>query len=73
VEIFEAAGNITEELTEVPNPSSEGFINIPDPSPASEGKPRTYPITFFTLQPIHIYLYLCIKSRNCNETLDAYL
>jgi hypothetical protein len=73
VEISEAAGNITEELTEVPNPSSEGFINIPDPSPASEGKPRTYLITFFTLQPIRIYLYLCIKSRNCNETLDAYL
>jgi hypothetical protein len=73
VEISEAAGNITEELTEVPNPSSEGFINLPDPSPASEGKPRTYSITFYTLQRIRIYLYLCIKSRNCNETLDAYL
>jgi hypothetical protein len=73
VEISEAAGNLTEELTEAPNPSSEGFINISDPRPASEGKPRTYPIILFTLQPMLIYLYLCIKSRNWNETLDAYL
>jgi hypothetical protein len=72
VEISEAAGNITKELTEAPNLSSEGFINISDPSPASEGKPRTYPIIFFTLQPMLIYLYLCIKSRSCNGTLDAY-
>jgi hypothetical protein len=72
VEISEAAGNITEELTEAPNLSSEGFINISDPSPASEGKPRTYPIIFFTLQPMLIYLYLCIKSRSCNGNLDAY-
>jgi hypothetical protein len=54
VEISEAAGNITEELTEAPNLSSEGFINISDPSPASEGKPRTYPIIFCTLQPMFI-------------------
>jgi hypothetical protein len=33
--------NITEELAEAPNPSSEEFINVPDPSLASEGKPRT--------------------------------
>jgi hypothetical protein len=64
VEISEAAGNLTEELTEAPNPSSEGFINISDPRPASEGKPRTYPNILFTLQPMLIYLYLCIKSRN---------
>jgi hypothetical protein len=64
--------NFVAGLSEAPNLSSEGFINISDPSPASEGKPRTYPITFFTLQPMIIYLYLCIKSRNCNETLDAY-
>jgi hypothetical protein len=41
VEISEDAGNITEELTEPPNPSSEEFINTSDPNPASEGKPRT--------------------------------
>jgi hypothetical protein len=41
VEVSEEAGNIVGELTEAPNPSSEGFINISDPSPASEGKPRT--------------------------------
>jgi hypothetical protein len=72
VDISEAAGNITEELTEAPNPSSEEFINTSDPNPASEGKLRTYPIIFFTLQPMLIYLYLCIKSRSCNGTLDAY-
>jgi hypothetical protein len=32
--------NVAEELTEVPNQSSEIF-NTPDPSPASEGRPRT--------------------------------
>jgi hypothetical protein len=54
VDISEAAGNITEELTEAPNPSSEGFINISDPRPISEGKPRTCPIIFCTLQPMFI-------------------
>jgi hypothetical protein len=32
--------NITKELTEAPNQSS-GDIDISDPSPTSEGKPRT--------------------------------
>jgi hypothetical protein len=41
VEVSEEARNIVGELTEAPNPSSEGIINISDPSPASEGKPRT--------------------------------
>jgi hypothetical protein len=39
-EVSEDAGNIVGESTEVPNPSSEEIINISDPSPASEGKPR---------------------------------
>jgi hypothetical protein len=41
VEVSEEAGNLVGELTEAPNLSSEGFINISDPSPASEGKPQT--------------------------------
>jgi hypothetical protein len=41
VEVSEEAGNIVGELTEAPNPSSEGIINISNPSPASEDKPRT--------------------------------
>jgi hypothetical protein len=41
VEVSEDAGNIVGELTEAPNPSSEEFVNISDPSPASEGKPRS--------------------------------
>jgi hypothetical protein len=41
VEISENLGNIVGELTKAPNPSSEEFVNISDPSLASEGKPRT--------------------------------
>jgi hypothetical protein len=40
-EISEDPGNITRDLTEAPNPSSETFsVDISDPSPTSEGKPR---------------------------------
>jgi hypothetical protein len=38
--ISEDQVNITEELTEAPNQSSE-VTNILDPSPTQEGKPRT--------------------------------
>jgi hypothetical protein len=62
--------NVTKELTEASNQSSED-IDISDFSPTSKGKPRTYPTTLFTLQSMSIYLYLCMKSRSCNETLDA--
>jgi hypothetical protein len=41
VEISEDSGNIIGELTKTPNPSSEEFVNVSDPSLASEGKPRT--------------------------------
>jgi hypothetical protein len=40
-EVSEDAGNIIGELAEAPNPSSEEIVNVHDPSPASEGKPRT--------------------------------
>jgi hypothetical protein len=40
--IFEAEENVTEDLTEAPNQSSE-VINIPDPNLAQEGKPRCIP------------------------------
>jgi hypothetical protein len=61
---------VVEGLTEAPNLSSE-TSDTPTPNPTQEGKPRTYPTTLFTLQYISIYLYLCIKSRSCDETLDA--
>jgi hypothetical protein len=64
--------NVTKGLTEAPNQSSED-INISNFGPTSKGKPRTYPTTLFTLQFMSIYLYLCIKSRSCNETLDAWI
>jgi hypothetical protein len=62
--------NVTKGLTEAPNQSSED-IDISDFSPTNKDKPRTYPTTLFTLQSMSIYLYLCITSRSCNETLDA--
>jgi hypothetical protein len=40
VEVSEDTGNVTEDLTEAPNPSSEEFINVPDPNLSSEDKPR---------------------------------
>jgi hypothetical protein len=40
--ISEYPGNVTRDLTEAPNPGSETFsVDISDPSPTSEGKPRT--------------------------------
>jgi hypothetical protein len=38
--ISEDQVNVAEELTEAPNQSSE-VIDIPNPSPTKEGKPRT--------------------------------
>jgi hypothetical protein len=41
-DISEDPGNVIRDLTEAPNPGSEIFkIDISDPSPTSEGKPRT--------------------------------
>jgi hypothetical protein len=40
-DISEDPGNVIGDLTEAPNPNSEDFINVSDPSPTSEGKPRT--------------------------------
>jgi hypothetical protein len=40
--ISEDPGNVTGDLTEAPNPSLESFsVDISNPSPTSEGKPRT--------------------------------
>jgi hypothetical protein len=61
---------VVEELTEAPNQGSEAS-DTPAPTPTQEGKPRTCPTTFFTLQSMSIYLYLCITSRSWNETLVA--
>jgi hypothetical protein len=72
VEVSEDAGNITEKLIEAPNPSSEGFINISDPSPASEGKPRTQTY-YFIYTAIYLYIYILVHYvlRSCLETVDA--
>jgi hypothetical protein len=40
-DISEDPGNVIGDLTEAPNPGSETFsVDISDPSPTSEGKPR---------------------------------
>jgi hypothetical protein len=39
-DISEDPENIIGDLIEAPNPNSEDFINVSDPSPTSEGKPR---------------------------------
>jgi hypothetical protein len=66
----EDPAQVVEGLTEAPNPSSE-ISDFPAPTPAPEGKPRTYSTILFTLQSISIYIISCIRSRNCGETLDA--
>jgi hypothetical protein len=41
--ISEDPESIIGDLTEAPNPGSESYsVDISNPSPASEGKPRTY-------------------------------
>jgi hypothetical protein len=40
VKISEDPGNVIGDLTEVPNPSSEEFVNVSDSRLPSEGKPR---------------------------------
>jgi hypothetical protein len=71
-DVTEDQVNVTKGLSKAPNQSSED-IDISDFSPTSKGKPRTYPTTLFTQQPISIYIISCIKSRSCNETLDAWI
>jgi hypothetical protein len=53
--------NVTKELTEAPNQSSED-VNISDFSPTSKGKPRTYPTILFTLQSTSIYVFYALSS-----------
>jgi hypothetical protein len=56
----EDPAQVVEELTEAPNPSSE-ISDSPAPTLTPEGKPRTYPITLFTLQSKSIILYLALS------------
>jgi hypothetical protein len=64
--------NFVREFSEGPNQSSD-VINLTNPSPTSKGKPRTYPLTLFTLQSMPIYIISCIKSKSWSETLDAWI
>jgi hypothetical protein len=52
--------NVAEDLTEVPNQSSEGS-NTPAPNPTQEGKPRCIP-QYFNLLQFHYYIiYLVLR------------
>jgi hypothetical protein len=54
----EDPGNIIGDITEAPNPGSENFsIDISDPSPTNEGKPRHKPL-FLLHCNLYIYVYL---------------
>jgi hypothetical protein len=52
--------NIIGDITEASNSGSESFnINISDPSPTNEGKPRTLTTIFATLQIIYLFISTC--------------
>jgi hypothetical protein len=51
--------NIVEDLIEAPNQGSEVF-DIPNPSPAQEGKPRCMTQYFKLLHLYNFYLYIYI-------------
>jgi hypothetical protein len=73
-DVSEDQMNITKGLSEDPNQTSEDSnTNIPDPSPANEGKPWCITQYFKLLHYAILYLYIisCIKSRRWNGTLDA--
>jgi hypothetical protein len=55
----EDPAQVVEGLTEALNPSSEAS-DSPAPNSTQEGKPRTYPTTLITLQPMSIILYLAL-------------
>jgi hypothetical protein len=52
--------NIAEDLTEAPNQNSE-VIDIPDPSPTQEGKPRCKTQLFKLCTVLYYISILCIK------------
>jgi hypothetical protein len=56
----EDSGNIIGDITEAPNSGLDNFsIDISDPSPTNEGKPRTLTTIFATLQIIYLYISTC--------------
>jgi hypothetical protein len=62
--------NVAEDLTEALNQSSE-VVDISDPSPTQEGKPRCITQFFKLCTHYVIYLYCALSFRSCNETVDA--
>jgi hypothetical protein len=68
--ISEDQVHVADDLTEAPNKSSE-VIDIPDPSPTQEGKPRCITQYFKLCTCITIYLSCALSVRSCYETLVA--
>jgi hypothetical protein len=61
--------NVTKELIEAPNQSSED-VDISDFSPTRRQAPDISHYFIYTAIYVY-YIVSCIKSRSCNETLDA--
>jgi hypothetical protein len=57
----EDPGTLVTDFSEAPNQGSEENI-LTNPNPTSEGKPRTYPLPYYTATYItYIYISLCIR------------
>jgi hypothetical protein len=68
--ISEDQVHVAEDLTEVPNQSSE-VIDVPNPSPTQEGKLRCITQYFKLCDYITIYLSCAVSVRSRYETLIA--
>jgi hypothetical protein len=56
--ISEDPANVVEVITEAPNQGSE-VIDIPDPNPTQEGKPRCI-TQYFKLLHLYIFILICL-------------
>jgi hypothetical protein len=69
--ISEDQVHVAQDLTEALNQSSE-VVDIPNPSPTQEGKPRCITQYFKLCTYITIYLSCALSVRICYETLVAW-
>jgi hypothetical protein len=69
VEISEDPGKIDGDLTEAPNPSSEEFINVSDPSLTSEGKPRCI-TQYFKLLHLRSFILMYLYALHLGVEME---
>jgi hypothetical protein len=58
-DISENPGNVIGDLTEAPNPNSEDFINVSDPTPQAKASP-THKLLFLLHCNLYIHVYLLV-------------